>query len=117
MLSKSKIKTHPSEPATLVQRLSNVFQTSMTFGTRWVVVVLTTSRIHWDSINFRTPRVHFVNFQSKLLFYYKIHLFTGNVFLPHDIKRNSFVFYQIIFFFENIESTVDSRYLEIEGTH
>ena len=29
----------PSEPATFVQRLPNVFQTSMTFETRWVVVV------------------------------------------------------------------------------
>ena len=30
-----------------VQRLPNVFQTSMAFGTRWVVVVQT-SLVHWD---------------------------------------------------------------------
>ena len=46
----------PREPATFVQRLPNVFQTSMTFGTRWVVVVtcgtrwvefVHTSIVHW----------------------------------------------------------------------
>ena len=29
----------PSEPATFVQRLPNVFQTPWTFGTRWIVVI------------------------------------------------------------------------------
>ena len=32
---------------TFVQRLPNVFQMSMTFGTRWVVVVKT-SLVHWE---------------------------------------------------------------------
>ena len=36
-----------SEPATFVQRLHNVFQTSMAFETRWVVVVQT-SLVHWE---------------------------------------------------------------------
>ena len=36
----------PSEPATFVQGLPNVFQTPWTFATRWVVVVQT-SLIHW----------------------------------------------------------------------
>ena len=31
----------PSEPATFAQRLPNVFQMSMAFGTRWVVVAQT----------------------------------------------------------------------------
>ena len=40
--------SHPSEPATFV-RLPNVFQTSMAFGTRWVVVIQT-SLVHWGDI-------------------------------------------------------------------
>ena len=36
----------PSEPATFLQRLPNVFQTSLTFGIRWVVVA-PTSRVRW----------------------------------------------------------------------
>ena len=32
------LSTIPSRPATFVQRLPNVFQTSMVFGTSWVVV-------------------------------------------------------------------------------
>ena len=38
----------PSEPGMFVQRLPNVFQTFMTFGTRWVFVVQT-SLVHWDN--------------------------------------------------------------------
>ena len=36
----------PSEPATYVQRLPKVFQTSMAFRTLWVVVVQM-SLVHW----------------------------------------------------------------------
>ena len=38
----------PSKPATFVQRLPNVFQTSMAFETRWVAVVQM-SLVHWAS--------------------------------------------------------------------
>ena len=40
------IFNRPSEPATFVQRLRNVFQTPRTFGTCWVVVVQM-SLVHW----------------------------------------------------------------------
>ena len=43
IFQQSKLK--PSEYATSVQRLSNVVQTPMTFGQRWVDVVKT-SRVH-----------------------------------------------------------------------
>ena len=43
----SWLSSQPSEPATFVQRLHNVFQTSMAFETRWVVVVQT-SLVHWE---------------------------------------------------------------------
>ena len=38
---------NPGKPATFAHRLPNVFQTSWTFGTRWVIVVQTRSA-HWD---------------------------------------------------------------------
>ena len=44
--NKTKRESKTSEPATFEQRLPNVFQTSMAFGTRWVVVVQT-SLVHW----------------------------------------------------------------------
>ena len=56
----------PSEPATFVQRLLNVFQTPMTFGARWVVVV-------------QTSLVHCVKTSQLLLLVYlllNIHTFT-----------------------------------------
>ena len=42
-------RCQPSEPATFVQRLPNVFLTQWTLGTRWVVVVQT-SLVHWEEV-------------------------------------------------------------------
>ena len=44
---RKKSQSNPSEPATFVQRLPNVFQTPWTFGTRWVAVVQTLL-VHWN---------------------------------------------------------------------
>ena len=41
------ILNNSSEPVSFVQRLPKVFQTSMTFGTRWVVIVQTSLAL-WD---------------------------------------------------------------------
>ena len=46
-----------SEPATFVQRLPNVFQTSMAFGTRWVVVVQTSLMDVWNTLGSRCTNV------------------------------------------------------------
>ena len=60
------LERKPSEPATFVQQLPNMFQTSMTFGIRWVVVVLTSlidyptcSNVHgvWDTLGSRCTNV------------------------------------------------------------
>ena len=47
-----------SEPETFVQRLPNVFQTSMAFGTRWDVV-FQTSLVHWVLTHFMTTGASF----------------------------------------------------------
>ena len=51
-LFKQTDPNHPCEPAALVQRLPNVFQTSMAFGTRWVVVVQTSLGV-WNTFGSR----------------------------------------------------------------
>ena len=59
---------HPSEPATFVQRLPNVFQTPWMFGTRWLVIVQT-SLVYW----FESEFIHcfYVSFQqTKTRHYY-----------------------------------------------
>ena len=80
----------PSEPATFVQRPHYVFQTSMAFGTRWVVVVLT-SLVHCvcTTTTQRVPNAHAEKKNDYILNFHKTVFFL--ISLNKPVKHNNFL--------------------------